>query len=66
MSNPGLSDSFGSAELMSVAFEKKTCGQMEKKKTCGSLEAAFKDLAGTEVLRGQESARPNEIYSPCG
>lgn len=50
MSNQGLSDFFGSAESVSVAFETRTCGQMEKK----SLEAACKGLEGTGVLREAE------------
>lgn len=49
---------------MYVAFEKRTCGQMEKK-ACGSLEAGFKGLEGTVILRGLESARTNEIYGSC-
>lgn len=64
MSNLGLSDVFGSAKPVSVAFEKRTCSQMEKKH--GILEAAFKGLEGTGVLRGLESTRTNEIYGPCG
>lgn len=64
MSNLGLSDVSGSAKPVSVAFEKRTCSQMEKK--CSILEAAFKGLEGTGVLRGLESTRTNEIYGPCG
>ena len=64
MSSLGLSDFFGSAKPVYVAFEKRTCSRMEKKH--GMLEAAFKGLEGTGVLRGLESTRTNEIYGPCG